>query len=379
MTNLRMTLLGTLMIGLLSAVAQPARAALIQLKPQCTASSSVLRLGDLAEIRDVDPAVVQRLKAITLQPAPADGRRIQVRLNDIKARLQALGENLGSLEFRGAAASTVHAPKLARGPQTAQAGLSNQQYNRLERQVVTAISKFLEQQGRGMQVAAISVPNDAETARAILLTNVSSWQVSDGNPLDNETRKYLIRTGGRVGNGMQFEAIAQLAPLPRILVLRRPVDRGHIIQYQDLAWKPVAKLPQNKAILNDPRSVVGMEATRPLSEGRELGERDVHKTLLIKKGDTVEVYSRSGAVRIKTVARAIEEGAYGDLIRLRILDNDATVAAKVIAFHVAEITPSMTQPRNGDGGLRIRYARGPNRVESRRKNIPQTVRVLPRR
>ena len=86
------------------------------------------------------------------------------------------------------------------------------------------------------------------------------------------------------------------------------------------------------AVLNDPRSLIGREAARALPEGQALSEQDVKRTLLVKRGDTVTVYSRSGSVTIKTVARARDEGGYGDQITLRTLDNNNTIVAKVGRF-----------------------------------------------
>jgi flagella basal body P-ring formation protein FlgA len=163
--------------------------------------------------------------------------------------------------------------------------------------------------------------------------------------------------------------------------LRHPVVLGHVIQRHDLAWKPVAELPQNKAILSDPRSLIGREAARALPEGRALSEQDVKRSLLIKRGDTVTVYSRSGAVTIKTVARASDEGAYGDQISLRTLDTDTTIVAKVIDFHIAEITPELSRPHYKGGGLQVRYvpSAGQQSSQNTTAHTIRTAGVSPRR
>lgn len=330
-----------------------ADAALILLRQQSTATTAVIRLGDVAEIRGADPATMQRLESVAIQPAPDSGRHVRVRVQDIKSRLQALGENLTHLEFRGSSIVEVSGPPVERTTRSPR--FSNRQQNQLERRVSDAIQKYLETVNNTVRVAAVAVPNDPEIVRALLTSNVAYWKISGGQAPWNGKQQFQVHTHRQAENHV-VELTALLEPKPRMLVLRHPVAAGHVISRDDLAWKPVSSLPRRRAILNDPRSLIGRESSRNLPEGRPLSEKDVKRSLLVKRGDTVTVYSRAGAVTIKTVARARDEGGYGEQIALQTLDTNRTIVARVVDFHIAEITPDLSKPQQGQRGFKVRYA-----------------------
>ena len=153
-------------------------AALIQLRPQCTVSAPVIRLGDLAEIRGVDPVTLRRLQAIAFQPAPGNGRQVHVRLEDIKSRMQALGENLAALEFRGSSIIEVHGPPLQQAKY--QARFSHRQQSQIERRVSGVIQKHVDAYTPSVRVAAIAVPDDPTAVSELLTSNIAYWKIEGG-------------------------------------------------------------------------------------------------------------------------------------------------------------------------------------------------------
>lgn len=365
MSLLRKILRGAACIGLLYAVgAQASYAAIIQLRAQSTASSAVIRLGDLADVYDEDPATVERLKSVTLQPAPTTGGRAFVRLDEIKSRLEGLGENMVAVEFRGAASTIVEPRRSETKVEQPTRSFSRGQYNQAEQRVATTIDEYLQQRAPGMAVASVAMPEDKETLRRILTSNISYWQVSGGKSPWIGRQSFAINTDDEAAGGITFHVTAELAAMQRMLVLQKPIAAGQVISRKDLAWKPVTQLPPTKAILNDPNAVVGREAVRQLTVGNAIQRKDVRNSLLIKRGDTVDVYSRVGAVQIHTVARAEEDGAFGDQIRLKTLENDDKIVGRVVGFHVAEITPDIVRPETGRDRLNIRYTQEYDKLDT---------------
>jgi len=328
-------------------------AALIHLKPQGAAATSVIQLGDIAEIRDVDTATATRLAAVTIQPAPAAGRRTQVRVEDVKSRLQALGENLTRMEFSGSAVIQVYGPEIIKTEEEPR--FSNQQQSQVQLRIAAFLQKYFDSVDGQNRVAAVGLPADPALVRELLSTNTAYWQIVGQSVSQAGETSLQIQTN-HPDNNRTITVTAALEAKPRVLVLRRAVVAGHLIGRNDLAWMAVSELPRQQAVINDPSALIGRQAARALPEGRALSPRDIQRSLLIKRGDTVTVYSRFGAVSIKTVARATSEGAYGDLISLKTLENQKPIMAKVVDFHVAEITPDMTPAESQPGGLKVRFA-----------------------
>src|SRR6516162_8781763 len=83
------------------------RAAIIELKDAAEVSTSVVRLGQVAKIHDADSAVVERLSAITLFPAPSTGKSKTIDFETIRERLAAQGVALSEIEFSGSSQVSV--------------------------------------------------------------------------------------------------------------------------------------------------------------------------------------------------------------------------------------------------------------------------------
>jgi flagella basal body P-ring formation protein FlgA len=96
--------------------------------------------------------------------------------------------------------------------------------------------------------------------------------------------------------------------------------------------------------------VVGREATRPLAAGQAVDLRTLRKPLLVTRGQAVTVVARSAGVRATTTARALEDGAQGDLITLESLETKQRYAAVVTDVQQAEVMAASASV--ADPGLR---------------------------
>src|SRR5262245_44662297 len=94
------------------------RAALLELKETAAISTAVVRLGDVAAIRDADEAHVARLADVTLCPTPAPGKSRTIDFEAIRNRLASQGFDLSGLEFSGNSLITVSGARAADGVST---------------------------------------------------------------------------------------------------------------------------------------------------------------------------------------------------------------------------------------------------------------------
>jgi flagella basal body P-ring formation protein FlgA len=101
------------------------------------------------------------------------------------------------------------------------------------------------------------------------------------------------------------------------VVLARPVSRRQVIQVADLARRRtmVGQLPD--AALLKPEQIVGQMAARDLKPGTVMTAPMVEAVPLAKTGQFVTVTLARGNVRIKSVAKALEGGGYGQTIRVK--------------------------------------------------------------
>jgi len=84
--------------------------------------------------------------------------------------------------------------------------------------------------------------------------------------------------------------------------------------------------------------VLGQEAARELRAGTVVSARMVDAMSMVKQGQLVTVTLRVGSVQVKTVGRAMENGCFGQAVKVR---NESTQ-------DVYEVT--MTGPQEGTIG-----------------------------
>lgn len=124
---------------------------------------------------------------------------------------------------------------------------------------------------------------------------------------DNGVRKFTIRANARAWETQLVAA----TPLAYRQVLRDTDLTEHRTLVDHLPDEPL--LTRSQAI--------GQQAARDLKPGTILTARMVDPVALIKTGQFVTVTLDQGAIRIKTVVRALESGSYGQTVRVK---NEAT-------------------------------------------------------
>jgi flagella basal body P-ring formation protein FlgA len=75
--------------------------------------------------------------------------------------------------------------------------------------------------------------------------------------------------------------------------------------------------------------ILGKKLKSNLEAGSPIYLHDVEPLYLVKRGDRVRLYVKSGTVSVETVAKALDYGALGDIIRVINLDSRRTISAKV--------------------------------------------------
>ena len=81
--------------------------------------------------------------------------------------------------------------------------------------------------------------------------------------------------------------------------------------------------------LTDSALLVGREAKRVLREGKLIGEKDVGKVIVVKKGDVVNSLYRTDKMQITAKVEVLEDGAKGDKIEVKNINSKRIIFAEV--------------------------------------------------
>jgi flagella basal body P-ring formation protein FlgA len=110
-------------------------------------------------------------------------------------------------------------------------------------------------------------------------------------------------------------------------VLARPMMGGAVIEAGDIEWIQMPASRVRGEHLSSEASLIGMAARRSLRPGAPLRAYDVEAPSVIERGEIVSLIFQSGALTLAARARAMEDGAQGDLIRFVNLQSNRTVEA----------------------------------------------------
>jgi flagella basal body P-ring formation protein FlgA len=348
----------------------PVSAADVVIQEVVELKGSVVRLGDVAKVKAGDKQEADRLAAIPLMPAPAPGRRRFVRMREVQDLVAAHDENMGALNFRGelvveivaSAAAPVAGSiatdrravwagtsaacsanmndvqqaalaKLSAGPRLTD-GQMAEANNYIKRAIVGHLSR---QSGRDADWRVTFEMSESNLAK--VLEAKTALQCSGGVlPWTGLQRMVVAFATARGPVRLRLEV--EVGVENSVIVAAQPIERGQVITAADLAVEQWTTLPvesprhQLAASLD---SLIGMEATKPIQEGDAIYGDDFRSQLLVKKGEEIVVYARGGGIQVRTIARARQDGARGELIGVESLDEKEPFQAVVTATREAVV------------------------------------------
>jgi flagella basal body P-ring formation protein FlgA len=182
-----------------------------------------------------------------------------------------------------------------------------------------------------------------------------SWQgirrvsrLTPGSPLvpgEMIWRAEIIDRHGAVGERLVGVRVAELQ---KVLTLTRPLERGAIVGNADLTMSPVSDARLESEGMVDAAAAVGMQVKRSLPAGRPLRAADLALPVLVTRGELIELRVVSGGVTLRTAARALTEGALGDVIQTEAVQSKKRMMAVVTGKGEVQISPdgvSVMPPR----------------------------------
>jgi flagellar basal body P-ring formation protein FlgA len=338
----------------------PAEAALIRFKAAAEVRSSIVRLGDVAEVADADPQRQRQLEQIALRPAPGEGRSVRLDFDSIRSRLIAHGVNLAQTEFTGSSSVLVTTPGAQKesrpavkandksiqadspkpGPsakvvQASAVAVANDfQQRRAESLLAEAAEQHIRRNvpASGKLNVAVEIPRDQTLA--ILEAAASGFEIRSGLPPFEGEQTLVVRFLDRQNQIREVEFTCRAEPCPKVWGVRHAVASGHVLQSGDLMLLQVADAA---GYIGSDQDLAGMETKRPVAQGAALRTSDVQQVPLVRSNDIVTVYSRSRGVSVSRPFKARSEGMLGDTINLVTLDGRERIVGRVIGLHEAEI------------------------------------------
>jgi flagella basal body P-ring formation protein FlgA len=367
----------SLFLTLILLLALPTSAAEIALKARVVPLCTVVRLGEVADIKATDAQEVERLASVSLMPAPATGKARYLRQRDVQDLLAAQGEDVSQLNFRGAtmvqvesnvsgvqpAASTSGEPLsrfraawngqpmpeetlATKAPsQSAMPPLSAARAAELHTELEQLFVKYLEHvSGRK---ANWRMSFEVPTAKLNLLASATSVLTCMGGNTPWTGRQRFVVTFDTADGLGRIPLHVDVASSQPAVVAVQPIERGRIVTAADIEIREFENLPAatvKRAPVLSVETIIGMEAARTIQTGEMLMTDDVAPQMLVKRGEQIAVYARGGGIQVRTLAKAKQDGARGQLIVVESLGTKKPFQAVVVGEREAVVLAGDSQP-----------------------------------
>ena len=303
-----------LVLSTLMLIGSLAEGADLVLREHATQHGPIIRLGDIADIAASSNTELDALARIPLVPAPAKGTRQFLSAVQVRDLLVARGVQLDFLTFSGAKTVEVGAEAFVESPNQP-APTAPLTVEGAELRVKQAIEQHLQTTSGATRwrVELSLSKHQAQKAAALGADLVASHQ----QPLRPGRRRFTLSSPSK---NHELVITADITQVQSVVVVVNPIDRGQLIRGTDVEIRDrEGNLP--KMSLTDLDQVIGQVAERTLHPDSIIQKSFVRAPWLVQRGETVNVYVRTGGIAVRTRAIARENGALGELVAVERLED----------------------------------------------------------
>ncbi len=334
-------------------------------------TGALVVLGDVAEITTNSEAEAQRLAAIELFPAPAGSRKRFLNLPELRVLLQQRQVDLADITFAGASRITVHGfefeePEPEPEPEIeTPRPIAPAMRTRMENKVREAVFEYLQRKTQVQAPWNVRLSLEESQAQSIGNLEVDLFIAGGQSPWTGSQRFSVVVDRPEDRSEFSIDAIVTLPPA--VVVAARPLSRGNLIQEGDVRLEVRSDVRDSDVTFASLEQVIGLETTQSIAAGEAMIDRKVQQPILVKSGDVVTVFARSGGIQVRTVARARESGSMGELVSVEALDDRKSYFARVSGIQKVEIYARAVA---SDRSAHIEQAAGPVNRLGRVSNPP---------
>jgi flagella basal body P-ring formation protein FlgA len=328
------------------------RAGEIRLRERVYCESGLVRLGDVAEVLDVDYAMREKLERTALAPAPTKSHSRQISISELRRILELRGVDVALLRITGARRVLVVAGEPPACPASPAIITAQRPAARADNSIVStppslprrsAINEVRQAVLEMMPAIRSHLDQwDVEVTipRETLWQLHSDWQSVEVEPIHEPfAGKHQVVASFVTGQHVRdVEVTVSVKRCPNAVVVARYLKKGDVISEDDVVLSPIERSEANAAVVHRLQDVVGQEATQDLQPGKPITNTMVREPIIVHRRRTVMVTSRRGSVLVKAPAVALADGGRNDVIMVELLDNkDARLLARVVSPGQVEV------------------------------------------
>lgn len=178
------------------------------------------------------------------------------------------------------------------------------------------------------QYHKIILPHDQPASMEITRFNTNAM---------NKTFEATIAAPSAENPIQHFKIKGHLNAVITVPVLSDNLQSGHIITAQDIKHIKIKDREFTRDTIADAYALIGMTARRVILAGRPIKASEIIAPKLIERGEIVTLSLNVGTMSLTTQAKALQDGAKGDIIRVVNTASNKTLQAMITGTNQVSI------------------------------------------
>lgn len=116
----------------------------------------------------------------------------------------------------------------------------------------------------------------------------------------------------------------------QVPVLKHLVRVGDVIAANDIDYQRIAPGEVRDNVITDANALIGKSPKHTLMQGRPIRQDEISSPTVLRKGTRVTMVYRSDNLEIRTLGEALDNGAKGDVVRVKNLTSKAIINGVVV-------------------------------------------------
>ena len=301
----------------------------LRLRPQVTIIGETATLADVLVFGDADPKLMAELGDKQMPVDAKPPAQVEISHEKLLKRLAELGVNRSRVLLAGASICelTLAAPAPAEKAEASDES-DGQPENPLIREIRDSETEKLADVIRRKLIDDLTslggtpeIQFESASREFLELTTPPfQFTIKTGKAATLGLREVLVtlHRDGRMQRTIRIGAHVRLSR--QVLVAARPLNVGGYITRESLQLAPRVFSSNDDLGLQHPEPVVGQQVRQFVPAGQMLREKDIQAVDLVKRSKPVTVEG-GGSVNIRVNGVALENGGYGETVRVRLGDN----------------------------------------------------------
>lgn len=208
--------------------------------------------------------------------------------------------------------------------------------------MASEVTQYLQEQAQEFILGQLEIPLDAqaEVQAASIDERLALSRCEDGLTIALPARMEIRRNTTvylKCGSAQPWDLYlpVRVSIQKPYVTVATPVAKGDILSESMLTLAYQDQTLIRGDYLNDPSTLIGVRSKRELKPGQPIRLTQV---CVVCKGDQVTLSAENSSMQIKTMARALQDGSFGDMIRLVNIRSGRQVQGTVSAVGSVVVT-----------------------------------------